>query len=67
MAEKEIDNMVPTSSDIDNMILAVLAMGFKDLGNNNYQCTKEQLLGLLAIVASEAIKQAYEYTNGISR
>jgi hypothetical protein len=65
MAEKEIDNMVPSSSDI--MILAVLAMGFKDLGNNNYQCTKEQLLSLLAIVASEAIKQAYEYTNGISR
>jgi hypothetical protein len=55
MAEKETD-MAPTSSDIDNMVLAALAMGFKDLGNNNYQCTKEQLVGLL----SEAIKQAYE-------
>jgi hypothetical protein len=59
MAEKETDNMVPSSSDIDGMILGALVMGFKDLGNNNYQCTKEQLIGLLAIVASEAIKQAY--------
>jgi hypothetical protein len=33
-------------------------MGFKDLGNNNYQCTKEQLVGLLAIVANAAIEQA---------
>ena len=44
--------------DKQNMILAALTIGFKDIGDNNLQCTKEQLIALMAIVANTAIEQA---------
>ncbi len=48
-------------NDLDKVIESALMLGFIDLGNDKYQCTKEQLLTLCAIVANETAKQAKDY------
>ena len=43
--------------DLDNIILGALALGFEEVAPDRYQCSKEQLLMLCAIVANETVKQ----------
>lgn len=45
--------------DIENMIRAAEMLGFKaiDGNKNKYECTKDQIVALCAIVANAAIEQ----------
>ena len=39
------------------IVLAALTLGFKEIDQEIYQCTKEQLCELCAVVSSAAINQ----------
>lgn len=43
-----------------NLILAATTLGFINLGNDEYKCTKEQLCQLCGIVAASTIEQLEE-------
>jgi len=53
-------------NDLDKVIEGALMLGFIDLGNDKYQCTKEQLLTLCAIVANETFNQIKDQNNAQS-
>lgn len=46
--------------DMNNIIAAALAFGFKDLGEDTLSCTKEQLCNYAALIACSAIEQIAE-------
>ena len=55
-------------NDLDklNLIAGALELGFIDLGNDEFKCTKEQLCQLCSIVAATAIGQSEEQINAQS-
>lgn len=55
--------MTTIEEDIDNMVLAAITLGFKELPNGKYECTKEHIVALCAIVANEAINQTMAETS----
>ena len=53
-------------NSFDKIIEGAVMLGFIDLGNDKYQCTKEQLIMLCAIVANETFNQIKEQDNAQS-
>lgn len=46
--------------DKANLILGAVTLGFIELGNDEYKCTKEQLCQLCSIVAASTVEQLEE-------
>lgn len=40
-----------------NLIAGALVLGFVDLGNDEFKCTKDQICQLASIIAAAAIEQ----------
>ena len=49
--------------DLDQIIEGAIILGFIDLGNDEYQCTKQQLIMLCCIVAQQTVIQVEEWNN----
>lgn len=49
-----------TEEEKNNLILGALTLGFIELENDEYKCTKEQLCQLCGIVAASTIEQLEE-------
>lgn len=49
-----------TDIEKSNLILGAITLGFVELGNDVYKCTKEQLCELCSIVAASAVEQILE-------
>lgn len=49
-----------TEEEKSNLMLGAITLGFVDLGNDEYKCTKEQLCQLCSIVAASTVEQLEE-------
>ena len=43
---------------LDSVVQGALVLGFVKKDDGNYECTREQLITLCAMIAQEAIRQA---------
>lgn len=55
-----MDAKLMTDEEIDKrnemyLIAAALAIGFEDLGNDNYKCNKDQLTNLIGLCIKSAL------------
>lgn len=55
MTNEEIDKHNETM-----LIAAAIALGFEDLGDDNYKCTNKQLMQLIAMCIQSAFEQLNE-------